>query len=194
MTGMSARRNRRALILLGVALVLYLAASQVVLPWYDKLRAAPAQAADKTGQLRRYRRELLHQGNYEVLTADVRKKFAETNPYFFTDASELQKVAEDSAKTVGIALAQRSSQMKKVDDIVNEITMAMTFESTPGQLVRFLDELRESPKIVNVRMAQIDPNQVVFEAPKTGELSKIVRVIMTIAGQVLVPRPEDKAK
>jgi len=193
-TGTSAQRNRRALILLGLALVLYLTASQVFLPFYDKLRAAPAQAADKTDQLRRYRRELLHQGNYEALTADVRKKIAETIPYFFTDASELQKVAEDSAKTVGIALAQRSSQMKKVDDVVNEITMAMTFESTPGQLVRFLDELRESPKTVNVRMAQVDPNQIMFAAPKTGELRKTVRVNMTIAGQVLVPRPEDKAK
>jgi len=178
------QRNRRALILFGVAVVLYVAISQFLLPWYDHLRAASDDVTSKTEQLRKFRRELLHQGNYQALIADVRKKIADARPYFFNEPAELQKVVENGAKTVGIDLTQRSAtQTKKVDDLVNEISMTVAFESTPGQLVRFLDELRESPQIVNVRTAQIDPTQVVFAPPKTGELRKTIRVNLTIAGQ-----------
>jgi type II secretory pathway component PulM len=183
-TGGNAQRNRRALILLGVALVVYIASSQFIFPWYDRLRAASGDVSAKTEQLRKYRRELLHQGNYEALTADMRKKITDARPYFFNDPTELQKIVENGAKTVGLDLAQRSAtQTKKVDDLVNEISMTVAFESTPGQLVRFLDELRESPQIVNVRTAQIDPVQVVFAAPKIGEFRKTLRVNLTIAGQ-----------
>jgi len=179
-----APRNRRALLLLAVAMVLYVAVSQFFLPAYDNLRAAPAQVVDTTDQLRKYRRELLHRGNYETLTTDLRKKTADASQYFFSNPAELQKLVEDGAKSVGIDLAQRSAtQSKKVDDLFTEITMTATFEATPGQLVRFLDELRASPKIVNIRTAQIDPSQIAYEAPKTGEVKKTVRVNMTIVGE-----------
>jgi hypothetical protein len=183
---LTAHRNRRALLLLAVAMVLYVAVSQFVLPAYDKLRAAPAQVVDTTDQLRKYRRELLHRGNYETLMADLRKKTAEASQYFFIDPAELQKLVEDNAKSIGVDLAQRSAtQSKKVDDLFTEITMTATFEATPSQLVRLLDALRASPKIVNIRTAQIDPGQIAYEAPKTGELKKTVRVNMTIVGEII---------
>ena len=189
-----APRNRRALLLLAVALVFYVALSRFLLPAYDKLRAAPAQVVDTTEQLRKYRRELLHRGNYESLTTDVRKKIADAAQYFFSDPAELQKLVEDGAKSVGVDLVQRSAtQSKKVDDLFTEITMSAMFEASPGQLVRFLDALRASPKIVNIRTAQIEPAQIAYEAPKTGEVKKTVRVNLTIIGENLSAMP-DKVK
>jgi hypothetical protein len=190
----TARRNRRALLLLAVAVFSYIALSQFLLPAYDKVRAAPAQVVDTTEQLRKYRRELLHRGNYETLTADVRKKSADAAQYFFSDPAELQKLVEDGAKSVGVDLMQRSAtQSKKVDELFTEITMSALFEATPGQLVRFLDALRASPKIVNIRTAQIEPAQIAYEAPKTGELKKTVRVNLTIIGETISATP-DKVK
>jgi hypothetical protein len=192
MTASTAQRNRRALILLAVAAVIYLTSAEVVLPWYDQLRTAPAQAAEKTELLRKYKRELSHQGSYDALRADTRNKLSEARGFFFTNdaagATELQKVVEESAKEIGIDLAQRTAtQIRKVDDAVSEITMAMSFECTLNQLVSFLDQLRNSPKLVNVKIAQIDPAQVVYEAPKTGELKKSVRVNLTVAGEAVAP-------
>lgn len=185
----ASQRNRRALLLLGVALTLYVGTSQFALPWYDGLKAAPSQAADKADQLQKYRRELTHRGAYDALIGDVRKKVADSRQYFFgTDTGELQKIVEEGAKSVGIDLVQRSAtQSRRLDDMLIEITMTATFESTPGQLVRFLDVLRSSPKIVNVKQAQIEPIQAAFEAPKTGEVKKTVRVNLAIAGEGLVP-------
>ena len=89
---------------------------------------------------------------------------------------------------------QRSAtQSKKVDDLFTEVTMSAMFEATPGQLVRFLDQLRASPKIVNIRTAQVEPAQTAYEAPKNGELKKTVRVNLTIVGENISAVP-DKVK
>jgi type II secretory pathway component PulM len=195
-TATASQRKRRALVSLGAAVALYVFASQLALPWYDRLRAASEQVADKTERLRKYRRQLLHRSSYDAITRDLREKIAEAQQHFFSnDPKELQQIVEDSAKAVGIDLTQRSTtQTKKVDDVFNEITMTMAFESTLGQLVRFLEELRSSPKIVSVRTAQIDPIQVAFEAPKLGELKKTVRVNLTVAGEAIGTTTADKGK
>jgi hypothetical protein len=195
MSTTNAQRNRRALILLGLGVAMYLVATELVFPWYDELQAAPEQVAAKTEQLSRYRRELLHRGSYETLTVDARKKIADARQYFLNDPAELQKIVEDSAKTVGIDLVQRSAtQTKKIDAMVNEITISANFESTPGQVVRFFEGLRGSPKVLNVRTVQIDPSQIAFEPPKTGELRKTVRVNLTIAGQSVMDAADDRVK
>jgi hypothetical protein len=191
-------RNKRALVLLGTAITLYLAVSQLLFPLYDQLKAAPAVVADKTQQLRKYKRELSHRGNYDALQTDTSRKLQELQTHFFSNDSngsaELQKLVEDSAKQVGIALTQRTATTtKKVDDLTSEISMTTSFESTPNQLVGFLSQLQASTKVVNVHVAQVDPIQVVYEAPKQGELKKSVRVNLTIAGEALVPA-EDKVK
>jgi type II secretion system (T2SS) protein M len=190
MTATASQKNRRALILLGAAIVVYLAISQLALPAYDQLRAAPATANDKAQQLKKYKRELSHRGNYETLEADTRKKLQQLQERFFTNdtagAAELQKTVEDSAGRTGITLSQRSTgQPKKVDDLVSEVSMSTSFDATMNQLVAFLTQLQTSPKAINVRVAQIDPIQVAFEAPKQGELKKSVRVNLTIAGEAL---------
>jgi hypothetical protein len=71
--------------------------------------------------------------------------------------------------------------------------MSTNFEATPNQVVSFLNQLRTSPKIVNVRSAQIDPVQIAYEAPKLGELKKTLRVNLSIAGATLVTS-EEKGK
>jgi hypothetical protein len=196
MTMTTTQRNRRALLILGIAAALYLISSFGVLPMYDQLRAAAGTAADKTETLKKYRRDLSHRGNYDALKADTRKKLDELKTHFFTnDASgstELQKSVEDAAKTVGIDLMQRAAAPpKKLDGLVSELTMTASFESTPNQFVAFLNQLRNSAKIVNVRNAQVDPVQIAYDAPKAGELKKNLRVNLTIAGVAL---SEEKVK
>jgi hypothetical protein len=197
-TGNNAQRNRRALILLVFATVLYFFTSFLLLPWVDQLRAASSEVADKTDRLRRFKRQLAHRNNYAALTADARRKLQEATTHFFTvDAdgtAEFQKVVEDGAKGLGINLAQRSAtQTRKADELVSEIAMTLSFECTPGQLVAFMGLLRTSPKVVNVKAAQVDPVQAVFELPKTGELRKNLRVNLTVAGLALAG-PQSKAK
>jgi hypothetical protein len=199
MTATSSQRNRRALVLLGVAVIAYLTTSQLLLPLYDQVRAAPVVAAEKTQQLRKYKRELSHRGNYDALQTITRMKLQELQGHFFSNDSagsaELQKLVEDSAKQASITLSQRTAtQAKKLDELVTEISMTASFESTPNQLVAFMSQLQSSPKVANVRVAQIDPVQVAYEAPKQGELKKSLRVNLTIAGEALAPVNEAKGK
>ncbi|HEY2379838.1 MAG TPA: GspMb/PilO family protein [Terriglobia bacterium] len=198
MTATGSQRNRRALIILGVSVAIYLITSQGLLPFYDQLRGASSTSSDKTEELRKYRRELSHRGNYEALKTDVRKKLDELKTHFFTNdaagAAELQRTVEDGAKTVGIDLTQRSTTPpKKVDELTGELTMQTAFEATPNQLVAFLNQLRNSAKIVNVRNAQIDPVQPAYDAPKLGELKKTLRANLTIVGIALLVT-EEKVK
>jgi hypothetical protein len=192
----ASQRNRRALFILGIAVALYLIGSLGLLPLYDQLRAASGTAADKTEQLKKYRRELSHRGNYDALKADTRKRLDDLKTHFFTNdaagSAELQKTVEEGAKTVGIDLMQRTATpTKKLDELVSELTMTATFEATPNQFVAFLNQLRNSAKIVNVRNAQVDPAQIAYDTPKTGELKKNLRVNLTIAGVAL---SENKVK
>jgi hypothetical protein len=169
-----------------------------LLPLYDQLRAASSTVADKTDELKKYRRELSHRGNYDALRTDARKKLDELKTHFFTNdaagSADLQRTVEDDAKSAGIDLTQRSTtQPKKIDDLTGEVAMNTTFEATPNQLTTFLNQLRTSPRIVNVRNAQIDPVQVVFEAPKTGEVKKTLRANLSIVGATLLTT-EEKVK
>jgi hypothetical protein len=199
MTATSSQRNRRALVLLGAAVIVYVATTQLLLPLYDQLRAAPTVIAEKTQQLRKYKRELSHRGNYDALQTITRMKLQELQGHFFSNDSagsaELQKLVEDSAKQANVTLSQRTAtQAKKLDELVTEISMTTSFESTPNQLVAFMSQLQSSPKVANVRVAQIDPVQVAYEAPKQGELKKSLRVNLTIAGEALAPVSEAKGK
>jgi hypothetical protein len=198
MTASANQRNRRALIVLAIAGGIYLVSSFALLPLYDQLRAASVAAVDKTEELKRYRRELSHRGNYDALKADAGKKLEEMKTHFFTSdaagSADLQRVVEESAKTVGVDLMQRTaSQPKKLDELTSEVTITTVFEATPNQLVAFLNQLRNSPKVVNVRNTQIDPVQIAYEAPKTGEVKKTLRANLTISG-VALAAPEAKAK
>ena len=198
MTATTNPRNRRAFIILGVAIAIYLVTSLGLLPLYDQLKASSSTVSDKTDELKRYRRELSHRGNYDALKTDTRKRLDELKTHFFTNdatgSADLQRTVEDGARSVGIDLMQRSTtQPKKIDDLTGEVVMTTTFEATPNQMVTFLNQLRTSPKIVTVRNAQIDPLQVVFEAPKTGEVKKTWRVNLSIVGATIVT-PEEKAK
>jgi hypothetical protein len=199
MTAAANQRNRRALIVLGIAGAIYLVSSFGLLPLYDQLRAASGTAVDKTEELKRYRRELSHRGNYDALKTDARKKLDEMKTHFFTTdaagSAELQRIVEESAKTVGVDLMQRTAgQPKKLDELTSEVTMTTMFDATPNQLAAFLNQLRNSPKIVNVRNAQIDPVQIVYDTPKTPiEVRKNLRANLTISGVALVV-PAGKAK
>jgi hypothetical protein len=58
----------------------------------------------------------------------------------------------------------------------------LSFDSTPAQMVSFLNELRSQPRFLSVRALQVVPVSPVFEIPKGADLAKNIRVSMTIAG------------
>jgi hypothetical protein len=101
---------------------------------------------------------------------------------------ELQTMIEAAAQKTGIALVQRNvSPARKKDEFFNEITLTLAFEASPGQLSSFLAEIRNTPKFVMVRSAQVAPLEVLHEAPPKGSFKKMLRANLTISAPLPVP-------
>ena len=187
-------RDRRALILLVSAGVLYLLFSQVAFPLFDQLKIASEASAEKEDQLQRYRRALVRKGSHTQLLDQARKNVADAEGRLIRGDNpslasvEFQNLVEDAAKKVGISLAQRNiTPAKKADDFFNEITMTLAFECTPGQLANFIAELRNAPKFITVRNAQVAPTQIVHVVPASGEFQKNLRVSLNLAAILAQP-------
>ena len=80
-----------------------------------------------------------------------------------------------------------SDRAKKADDFFFEITMTLAFESTPGQLASFIAELRNAPKVITIRNAQVAPTQIVHAVPASGEFQKNLRVSLNLAAILAQP-------
>ena len=191
------QRDRRAILLLGGAAIIYAALSFGVFPAFDSLKEASSRVSEKEDQLKKYRRAVIRKGNYTQLLEQARKNMAEAETRFIrgdnpTLASvELQSIVEQAAKKVGLDLNQRTvSPARKKDDSFNEITMTLALEATPSQIFGFLAEIRNEPKFVIIRNAQIAPTQVLTEAPKKGDFMKTIRANLTICA--LIPAPVRK--
>jgi len=182
------QRDRRALLLLALGVFLYAIAEIVVLPVYDRINAARDLAADKENQLRRYRRAQLRKGQYADLLKLAADRVARGEsvvipaPNLPLASAELQSLVEGAAGKVGLVVAQRTmGTPRRLNDFYAELPMTLSFDSTPGQLVSFLNELRALPRFVTVRTVQIAPVEAVSEAPKGVDISKNVRVGMTVS-------------
>ena len=193
-------RDRRALVGLGAGLAAYVLLSMVILPAFDRLNTASEGAGEKEEQLMKYRRAVIRKGHYAQLLDQARKNMTEAESRLIRGdnaslaAVELQNIVEEAAKKVEIPLSQRSvSTAKKKDQFFNEITMTLSFESTPNQLTMFLSELRNASKFVTVRNSTVAPLQVLQEAPKKGDFEKRIRVSLTLAALLAGPiRPPEK--
>jgi len=182
------QRDRRALILLALGLSIYVLADWAVLPAYDRLASAGELAADKEKQLRRYRRAELRKGQYADLLKLTNESVARNESVVISGANlslasaELQSLMESAGTKVGLVVGQRMmGAPRRVNDFYAEVPMTMSFESTPLQLVSFLDELRLMPRFVTVKTVQVSPVSPVLEAPKGADLTKNVRVNLTVA-------------
>ena len=191
-------RDRRAILLLGGAAIVYAALSFGVFPAFDSLKEGSSRVSEKEDQLKKYRRAVIRKGNYTQLLEQARKNMAEAETRFIrgdnpTLASvELQSIVEQAAKKVGLDLNQRTvSPARKKDDSFNEITMTLALEATPSQIFGLLAEIRNAPKFVMIRNAQIAPTQVLTEAPKKGDFMKTIRANLTIGA--LIPAPVRKS-
>jgi len=187
-------RDKKALIMLVVALGSYLAISRLALPAYDREKAGAEGVAAKEDELRKYRRALIAKDRYTQLLEQAKKSVAEAEAGLVRGDNpslaqvELQTIVEDAAKKVNIPLGQRSvSNAKKKDQYFNEIAMSISFDSTVNQAASFLAELRSSPKFVTVRSLQMAPLQPAVEAPPKGDLKKTVRVSMTVFALLMNP-------
>ena len=187
-------RDRRAILLLVAATGIYGLVAYVALPAVDKLTQTPSRVGEQEQQLKKYRRALIRKGHYTEELAQARKNVSEAEARFVrgdnpTLASvELQTIVEEAAKKASLDLTQRNvTPAKKKDDSFNEITMTLSLEATPSQIFGFLAEIRNAPKYVMVRSAQITPAQILTEAPKKGDFLKTVRANITIAALIPVP-------
>ncbi len=180
-------RDRRALILMVLALAVYEFATAVILPAYDKLAAAQDAVSQKETELRRYRRAQLRKGQYGDLLKVTGDRVAKSEVAVILAANsssasaQLQSVIEDAASKTGLALGQRTiGSVKRLNDFYAELPVTLAFDSTPGQLVAFLTELQRGPRFLTVRSLQVTPLEAPLEAPKGVALSKNVRVNMTV--------------
>jgi Tfp pilus assembly protein PilO len=180
-------RDRRALIGLVLAASLYGVIQFVVIPAYDRFAIAADTVADRESQLRRYRRAQLRKGQYAELTKVAAARVTENESIVIAGTSEslssaeLQTLIEATGAKVGLMLSQRSTgALRRINEFYAELPMTLGFESTPGQLVMFLAELRGLPRFVTVRSLQVSPVQPLQE-PLKGDVTKNVRVSMTIA-------------
>jgi hypothetical protein len=186
-------RDRRAILILAAAAGIYVLASYVALPALDKLTQTPTHVSEQEGQLKKYRRALIRKGHYTEELAQARKNVAEAETRFVRGDNpslasvELQTIVEAAAKKANLDLNQRNvTPARKKDDSFNEITMALTLEATPSQIFGFLAEIRNAPKYVTIRSAQIIPAQILTEAPKKGDFLKTIRANVTIAALIPV--------
>ena len=189
------KRDRRALILMGMALIVYFSFTAMILPFYDDLALATDTALERENQLRRYRRAVLQKANYAEVLVEARKRVEEGEALLIRGdnpslaSAELQMIIEEIAEITGIELGQRNiSPATRKDDFFNEITMTFGFESTPGQVVALLERLRNSEKLVTVRSIQIAPLRIVHEVSEDMELLKDLRVNLTV-GAILASAP-----
>jgi hypothetical protein len=187
-------RDRRALIGLSLAVGMYLMVSMIAFPAYDNLVTAADEASAKEEQLRKYRRALIRKGHYTQLLDQARKNMTEAESRLIRGENaslasvELQNIVEEAAKKVGIPLGQRNmSTARKKDAFFNEITMTLSFDSTPNQLTMFLSEIRTAPKFITIRNTQVAPLQALQEAPKKGDFQKTVKVNLTLAAVLSSP-------
>jgi Tfp pilus assembly protein PilO len=181
------QKDRRALIILALALVIYEVGTAVVLPAYDKLVAARDLVSDKESELRRYRRAQLRKGQYADLLKVTADRVAKSESAVIVAAnaplasSQLQSMIEEAATKTGLMLGQRTiGSVKRLNDFYAELPVTLSFDSTPGQLVAFLSELRREPRFLTVRSLQVSPVETILEAPKGMAVSKTVRVLMTV--------------
>jgi Tfp pilus assembly protein PilO len=196
-------RDRKALILLVLALAIYAGTNTFVLPAYDRIANAKDVAADKENLVRRYRRAELRKGQYADLmkTAADRVTQSETvvitAPNLSLVSAEFQSLVEDAAKKVGLVVGQRTvGTPKALNDFYAELPLTISFESTPGQLVSFLNEIRNIPRFMTINSLQVSPTDFVVDPPKGMAVSKNIRVSMTLYS--LVPaapiKPENGKK
>ena len=180
-------RDRRALIILALALIIYEVGTALVLPAYDKLAAARDQASEKESELRRYRRAQLRKGQYGDLLKTTADRVTKSESAVIAAASaplasaQLQSMIEEAAGKTGLMLGQRTiGTAKRLNDFYAELPITLSFDSTPGQLVTFLSELRRGPRFLTVRSLQVSPLEAFAEAPKGLAVSKTIRASMTV--------------
>ncbi len=179
-------RDRRALIGLGLAVALYLATVELVLPQWDRLREAPELAANSESQLRRYRRAIVRQGRYEELEGLVAARDGELESLLISAESEslasveLQSIVESVAADIGVVFGERNIiAPRTLDDFFSETAMSVAFDCTPNQLVSLLAALRDLETLITVRELNIQPR------PDEGQdLTKEWQVSLTVGALI----------
>jgi hypothetical protein len=185
------QRDRRAIVLLGLALAAYVTISWAVLPAWDTLAASESSATEKEVLLQKYRQIAGRKGRYDMLLADLAKQKTVVEDRVIRAATpslaavEFQTLIETAARKYDISLSQRNVTPPTGPAEPRELTMALSFDSTPQKLVAFLTELRALPRSVRVLSLNVNPQQVAQEAPKAAPFTKDIRVGMTLGAWTL---------
>ena len=193
------KRDRNALGILLLAVVLYFVTSWLVLPGYQTLSGAESAALDKERVLQKYRQVIGRKGRYSGLLEQAGKQVQQAEERVIRSeapslaAVEFQTLVETAARKLSINLEQRNvAPLPASTEALREMTMTLGFEGTPGQLVSLLSELRTVPKAIRVLSLSVSPMQAAQEAPKSGGVLKDVRVSMTLGTWVQNVKKEDR--
>src|SRR5678815_497704 len=108
------KRDRNALGILLIAVVLYFATSWLVLPGYRTLAGAESAALDKERVLQKYRQVIGRKGRYSSLLEQAGKQVQQAEEHVIRSqspslaAEEFQTLVETAARKVGVNLEQRT--------------------------------------------------------------------------------------
>jgi hypothetical protein len=181
------KRDRRAIAILGGALIAYLLLSWAVLPIYNTLSGSEIEALEKERLLQKYREVIGRRNRYSSLTEEASRQVKQAEERVIRSATpslgavEFQTLVETAARKFDIALMQRNvAPGNATNDALREITMTLAFEGTPRQLVSLLTELRAAPKSIRVMTMNVNPVESAQEVPKDRSFSKNIRVNMTL--------------
>jgi hypothetical protein len=179
-------RDRRALIGLALAIVVYVALAELALPAWDRLRDAPRIAGEREAELERYKMALLRRDRYEELELFARERRREFDGLSIRAEStslasvQLQSIVESAATGLGVTLDQRSMiAPRSLDDFFGETAMAVTFECTPNQLASLLAAFEGSETLLTVRRLDVQP--VEFDGRNQ---TKKLRVSLTVGALI----------
>jgi len=187
------QRDKRALIGLGVAALLFLLADQLLLPAYDRLADARETARQREDQLDRYRIAAGRQGIASGVLAQVE---AETDrlreqllpPISNTPGGEAQgarfgTLIESAAEEAGILLRQRDAvETRRLGEgDFEEVSIGLSFDALPEELAAFLGRLRGSETHLAVVRLQVTPIDQALEIPEDRTIARTLQVTMTVA-------------
>ncbi len=187
------QRDKRALVALGFAVLLFFLVDQVLLPAYDWLADAPETARQSEDQLSRYRIAAGRQGialgalaQVEEATERLRAQLLSGSPNSQggdAQAVRLETLIETAAEDAGIVVRQRDAIQTRglADGAFEEVSIGLGFDALPEELAAFLERLRGSPTHLAVTRLQVAPIDQAVEVPEDRSIARELRVAMTVA-------------
>lgn len=152
-----------------------------------------SQSVDLKKRMLRSQLEILAQEDfYKTRLDQYQKQLLQDSTRFFPGenpslaGADLQKIVKDFADQSGVEVTQRNIMPdKKIQDLATKVSVRMTTNCNPDQLVRFLTLIENYEKLLKVDEMQMDR----FDVRRSE-----IRTVLTISGYIALPPEKPKAK